>query len=486
MSGEISVAPRGLQAPVFDHNGTGTRSNRFSLWESALGSYLGSMYGQLGVVALLKPDLEQAPFYGLRARIKDATSSGVRNRTNREKWQKIQFTLDYLIQQSFSKTDKSILDAHNQEKLRERHTEEFRDIDPNRLALSLKWLPHATILFHQVKSQYFEDDGTEALVKILWHESLKVKLHEVRKLTAFLTWNSKFADSWNQVNALVAKHSPSYLAGLQLLQVVKSHPNAEIQSFANLFMLRHRDAPFQIETLLDELKTQFRSVNADHMRARVSTPRIANVSLANSANEPQVLAAGSSKKQCENFSKCGNYTSAQRFNRCNDCHLAWKASKSTGLPTDTTQKVVQKMKTKFKKQMAKKNKEHREALAAAMAAQASQEATLSEGGTEDEIDFDTDLSDDGNHKSAAAASVKPKKAGSLKAAARKRASATVADASVRDGNALAAGVLDPESMPGQAHFVTSKAGKKKKRKAVDKTVDNSSKKRKKKDGQESL
>ena len=73
MSGETSVAPRGLQAPVFDHNGTGTRSNRFSLWESALGSYLGSLYGQLGVVALLKPDLEQAPFYGLRTRIKDAT-----------------------------------------------------------------------------------------------------------------------------------------------------------------------------------------------------------------------------------------------------------------------------------------------------------------------------------------------------------------------------------------------------------------------------
>ena len=108
MSGETSVAPRGLQAPVFDHNGTGTRSNRFSMWESALGSYLGSMYGQLGVVALLKPDLEQAPFYGLRARIKDATSSGVRNRTNREKWQKIQFTLDYLIQQSFNKTDKGL------------------------------------------------------------------------------------------------------------------------------------------------------------------------------------------------------------------------------------------------------------------------------------------------------------------------------------------------------------------------------------------
>ena len=484
MSGEISGAPRGLHAPVFDHNGTGTRSNRFSLWESSLGSYLGSVYGQLGVVALLNPNYEQT-FYGLRARIKDATDrEGVRSRINREKWHRIQFTLDFLIQQSFSKTDKNILDANSQEKLRERHTEQFRDKDT--YALSLQCLPHATILFHQVKSQYFEDVGTEALVKILWHESLKVKLHEVRKLNAFLTWNSKFADSWNQVNALVAKHSPSYLAGLQLLQVVKSHPNAEIQSFANLFMLRHRDAPFQIETLLDELKTQFRSVNADHMRARVTTPRIANVSLADSANEPQVLAAGSSKKQCENFSKCGNYTPAQRFNRCKDCHQAWTASKSTGLSTDTTQKVVQKMKTKFKKQMAKKHKEHKEALAAAMAAQASQEATLSEGGTEDEIDFDTDFSDDGNQKSAAAASVKSKKAGSLKAAARKRASATVADASIRDGNALAAGVLDPESMHGQAHFVANKAGKKQKRKAVDKTVDNSSKKKKKKDGEEPL
>ena len=485
MSGETSVAPRGLQAPVFDHNGTGTRSNRFSLWESALGSYLGSLYGQLGVVALLKPDLEQAPFYGLRARIKDATDDqGVRNRTNRDRWQKIQFTLDYLIQQSFSKTDKSILDAHNQEKLRERHTEEFRDLDRNKLSLSLKWLPHATILFHQVKSQYFEDDGTEALVKILWHESLKVKLHEVKKLNAFLTWNSKFADSWNQVNALVAKHSPSYLAGLQLLQVVKSHLNAEIQSFANLFMLRHRDAPFQIETLLDELKTQFRSVNADNMRARVSTPRIANVSLADSANEPQALVDGSSKKQCENFSKCGNYTSAERFNRCKDCHLAWKASQSTGLSTDTTKKVVQNMQKKFKKQMAKQKKEHRAALAAAMATQAPQAAASSEGNTEDELDFDTDSSDDTTKKSAAVTSVKPKKVVSLKAAAQKRASASVADASVRDGNALAAGVLDPESMPDQAHFVVSKAGKK--RKTVEKTVEKPSKKKKKKDEPESL
>lgn len=44
-----------------------------------------------------------------------------------EKWQKIQFTLDYLIQQSFSKTDKSILDENSQEKIRERHAERFRD-----------------------------------------------------------------------------------------------------------------------------------------------------------------------------------------------------------------------------------------------------------------------------------------------------------------------------------------------------------------------
>ena len=27
---------------------------------------------------------------------------------------------------------------------------------------SLKWLPHATILFHQVKVQFFDDDGTTA------------------------------------------------------------------------------------------------------------------------------------------------------------------------------------------------------------------------------------------------------------------------------------------------------------------------------------
>ena len=90
----------------------------------------------------------------------------------------------------------------------------------------------------------------------------------------------------DQVNTLVSKHSPSYLAALQMLQDVKQHPNADIQSFATLFMQRNQEGPFRIETLLDELKLQFRSNNADHLQVRVA-PHVAGNAAADDAVKPK-------------------------------------------------------------------------------------------------------------------------------------------------------------------------------------------------------
>ena len=66
MNGDMNVTPRGLQAPHFDHNGVGTRSHRFAVWESALSSYLGAMHGQLGPVALLSAVHEAKQTHGVQ------------------------------------------------------------------------------------------------------------------------------------------------------------------------------------------------------------------------------------------------------------------------------------------------------------------------------------------------------------------------------------------------------------------------------------
>jgi hypothetical protein len=479
MSGDMNVAPRGLQAPHFDHNGVGTRSHRFAVWESALSSYLGAMHGQLGPVALLRP-VKDATFYGLRARIKLATNvNGVKCPKNLHKWVQLQYLLGYIIQQNFSKTDKSILDTHNFEKVRERHVEEFSET--RSYARSLKWLPHATILFHQVKDQYFDDDGTEALVKILWHEQLKHKLLDVKKLSAFMDWNSKFTDSWNQVNALVCKHSPSYLAGLQLLQVVRQHPNQDIQNFANLFMQRNRDGPFNIEVLLEDLKVQFRSNSADRLQARFSaTAAAAAPAAADTGNQSQVLFAGTAKKKCVNFDSCGKYTNAQRFDKCKDCWQIAKAEKTTGLTHDASKKMLTNMKKKFQKQFARQKKEYKQALAAIGAEKdAGADAALS---SDDGLDIDSGTSDDDNaHGAKSAAPASAKASGSLKSAARKRAIANVADASLRDGNALSAlGSLSLDSSIDHTEFVDGKSQKKKKR--VKPSTDGDQAKKKKKTG----
>ena len=473
-------APRGLQAPQFDLNGVGTRSHRFVMWETSLSSYLGAMYGQLGPVALLRP-VAETTFYGLRARIKLATTDrGVKCTKNLQKWEKLQYTLAYIIQQNFSKSDKSILDANSFEKVRERHVQEFSGTKS--FDRSLKWLPHATILFHQVKVQYFDDDGTEALVKILWHEQLKHKLLDVKKLSAFMDWNSKFTDSWNQVNALVCKHSPSYLAGLQLLQVVRHHPNQDIQNFANLFMQRNRDGPFNIETLLEDLKVQFRSNSADRLQARFSAVAAAAAApaAADTGNQSQVLFAGNAKKKCVNFETCGKYTNAQRFDKCKDCWQVAKAEKTTGLTHEASTKMLKGMKKKFARQFAKQKKEHKQALAAIGAV--NDAGADAEPSSDDGLDIDSGSSDEDNAQGAkSAAPASAKTSGSLKSAARKRVNVNVADASLRDGNALAAlGSLSFDSSIDQSEFVDRKSQKKKKR--VQSSTDGEPAKKKKKKG----
>jgi len=82
------------------------------------------------------------------------------------------------------------------EKVREKHVADFNSCPS--FSRSLVWLPHATILLHQVKSNYFEDDGTEVIVKIQTHKQLKSKFLEIKRLKTFLDWYGKFSDSWTR------------------------------------------------------------------------------------------------------------------------------------------------------------------------------------------------------------------------------------------------------------------------------------------------
>ena len=90
------------------------------------------------------------------------------------------------------------------------------------------WLPFSSILYHRLRIWYTDEEGTDAVVKMLNHhgmiEQQKLRLLKINQLQAFLTWRNKILDSWNQLNLVVAKHEPSYVTALQLLEVARRHP----------------------------------------------------------------------------------------------------------------------------------------------------------------------------------------------------------------------------------------------------------------------
>ena len=97
-------------------------------------------------------------------------------------------------------------------------------------------------------------------------------------------------------------------------------------------------------------------------------------------------------------------------------------------------------------------------------------------------DIDSGSSDEDSAQGAkSAAPASAKTSGSLKSAARKRANVNVADASLRDGNALAAlGSLSFDSSIDQSELIDRKSQKKKKR--VQSSTDGEPAKKKKKKG----
>ena len=102
--------------------------------------------------------------------------------------------------------------------------------------------------------------------------------------------------------------------------------------------------------------------------------------------------------------------------------------------------------------------------------------------SDDALDIDSGSSDeDSAHGAKSAAPATAKLSGSLKSAARKRANVNVADASLRDGNALAAlGSMSFDSSVDQTELVDHKSQKKKKR--VKPSTDGEPAKKKKKKG----
>ena len=161
--------------------------------------------------------------------------------------------------------------------------------------MSAPWIPFGTILHDSLRIGYTDEAGTDAVVKILNHEQQKLRLLKITQLQPFLTWRNKILDSWNQLNLVVAKHEPSYLAALQLLEVVRRHPDARLKQFALTFNDKHKDQPFTMVTLLEHLTSNFKARDLASKSDKLMGPApIAQVNAAHGAPT-----GGGGKRACK-------------------------------------------------------------------------------------------------------------------------------------------------------------------------------------------
>jgi hypothetical protein len=123
------------------------------------------------------------------------------------------------------------------------------------------WYPCGTICFQELRTAYDQGGGTDAVVTKMQLDSVTNAFLNQNSSSTFRKWFSEMNDTWTIVSDLISKHIPSFLATLQLLQVVKQHSDAEWSQWAPQFIYKHRDSSFTMQTLLDEIKAQSKQVD---------------------------------------------------------------------------------------------------------------------------------------------------------------------------------------------------------------------------------
>ena len=125
----------------------------------------------------------------------------------------------------------------------------------------LRWYPFGSICFHELRAVYNQGGGTDAIVNTMQLETVTQAFLNQQNDASFDKLFSNMSDAWSIVHDLISKHDPSFLAALQLLQVVKQHSNPEWTNWGTQFLYDHRRSSFTMQKLLDELKSQSKQVH---------------------------------------------------------------------------------------------------------------------------------------------------------------------------------------------------------------------------------
>ena len=376
-----------LKEPVFNHKSTAlTRSELFTKFGIMLTTYMGSQYGTLGATLISKTPNYEKKFFGYKTLIEDA-GYDIHNSSHQFKYQKLQWTILNILLKNFHETDTTLVDEWGREKIALSHAARF----PNANS-STHWLPFGSILYDRLRITYTDEEGTDAVVKILNHEQQKLRFLKINQLQAFLNWRNKILDSWNQLENVVAKHEPSYLAALQLLEVVRRHPNERLKQFALTFNDNFKDKSFTMTTLMEHLTSNFKSRELANKSDKLLGPPSAPASV----NVTHGLTSPTGKKKCKNFATCQGYPRYKKFEYCDPCFVTVK----TGISKKAADNIVMKNKQKNKKRFAKKrakSADETDAEASALDAEEEAEANMVEAAADEE-----------NHKRKAPASEKVK------------------------------------------------------------------------------
>ena len=356
--------------PKMQHDNDKSRTDNFRDFATKCTSYLGSRFGSIGAKALRVPALNLM-LYGYEETYKEEGMDKY-EADDAQKWQKIQWTLCNVLNNNFAQSDKTILDKHDLETLTREHADKHDDpsdasFDRDVYNMSKKWLPFASLCFHALREAYVQEDGTEALSAIVQHEAVKHDFGKVGRGTQFHKWRSQYKEAWQTVSNLVDKHEPSYLAGLQLLEVVKRNHHQKTHIFAHNFADKYRTKSFSVDQLLDELGHHFKSADIAHKSNALTNGSGAQVNNT-AAGGFKSRKGGKPKRKCRNFNECGKYPNSGWKSFCDDC---WKTNKSqeTGLTQKEVAHLQSKAHAKRKANFAKKRAKEREANVASAGAE---------------------------------------------------------------------------------------------------------------------
>ena len=335
-----------IQIPIYNHKSKQTRTEEWRHYESTLQTYLGAKHGVLGGVLISPIDLND-DWWGLEDDINNLLDDET---ITQDTWVKAQYSLVHALNMSFHTTDFRITQKYSVGLKCAAAQEWLTAHTLNEQSDQSRWYPFGSICFHELRAVYNQGGGTDAIVNTMQLETVTQAFLNQQNDASFDKWFSNMSDAWSIVHDLISKHDPSFLAALQLLQVVKQHSNPEWTNWGTQFLYDHRRSSFTMQKLLDELKSQSKQVHLSS-KTKVHSAR-AHLTAAGGTSP-----GGRQKKKCT-VSGCTNFTSRSYHKHCTKCHVKKAADVTDNVAQEVADKRSKNLKKKFARRREKAKANH--------------------------------------------------------------------------------------------------------------------------------